>query len=263
MARVNIPLAEMQARSDFNRHTALAFYRGDKWTEYLAFEPTGLQKFREPTAKFEERYNKKLETPLEHVALAFVRSLKSAYLPGDGVAEIILEVYIMAATNNNDLTALDTKALLDVYNKLAVAASKVELKSFKESKTKLIARIEALQEEVAKLTPKQSANKTVAADKAAKRLAGLEDKKTAAKEKAAPKTEGKKAEPAKPAEKQKPKPPAPKGQGIGAYCMDLIQKGKSNAEVLEAAKKQFPDSKTSASSVAWYRNKLKADGVIA
>lgn len=279
MAKVNIPLDKLVVRKDFNAHVALEFYRGDKWSEYLAFDPQGLQKYREPTAKFEARYNKLVDTPIERAALTFVGSLKGAYLPGDGVAEIILEVFTMAATNNNDLTTLDTKALLEVYNKLATAAGKPELKSFKESKAKLIARINDLQAEVAKLTPKQTANKGAAAAKAEKRLEGLKELKeskakqserTTAAAKVAPKDKAKPAqnEPkpkmtSKEAGKKGAEVTKAKSQGIGAFCMDLIKAGKNNAEVLAAAQKQFPNAKTSASSVAWYRNKLKSDGEIA
>lgn len=275
--RVNIALDKLVVRKDFNAHVALEFYRGDKWSEYIAFDPSGPQKYRESTAKFEARYNKLVDTPIERAALTFVGSLKGAYLPGDGVAEIILEVFTMAATNNNDLTALDTKALLETHNKLAAAAGKQELSSFKSGKGKLIEKIEALQVEVAKLTPKQAANKASSAAKAEKRLEGLkeprtkpittmkrvqseahESTRTTSAAKAAPKAK------AKPAQNEpKTAKDAAKGQGIGAFCMSLIKAGKNNAEVLAAAQKQFPNAKTSASSVAWYRNKLKSDGVIA
>lgn len=269
--RVNLPLDKLVVRRDFNAHVALEFYRGEKWSEYLAFDPSGLQKYREPTAKFEARYNKIVDTPIERAALTFVGSLKGAYLPGDGVAEIITEVFTMAATNNNDFASLDTKALLEVYNKLATAAGKPELKSFKESKAKLIARIEALQAEVAKLTPKQAANKASSAAKAEKRLEGLKElKETKAKqsERTTPAAKAVPKDKAKPAQNEpktaaKQQPTAAKGQGIGAFCMELIKAGKNNADVLAAAQKQFPGAKTSASSVAWYRNKLKSDGEIA
>lgn len=270
--RVNLPLDKLVVRRDFNSHVALEFYRGEKWSEYLAFDPAGLQKYREPTAKFEAQYNRVVDTPIERAALSFVGSLKSAYLPGDGVAEIILEVFTMSVTNNNDLTTLDTKALLEVYNKLATAASKPELKSFKESKVKLIARINDLQAEIAKLTPKQVANKGAAAAKAEKRLEGLKDLKESkaaaqksAKPAAAKSAQGEAKVKHTPAEASKKgaEVSKAKSQGIGAFCMELIKAGKNNAEVLAAAQKQFPNAKTSASSIAWYRNKLKSEGAIA
>lgn len=274
MAVVNLTLAALCVRQDHNARVCLEFYRGNKWSEYLAFEPTGLQKFREPTAKFEARFNRTVDTPLERAALAFLHSLNGAYLPGDGVAEILLEVYTMSKTDGtNDLSKLDTKALLAYYNELATATGKPELKAFKEGKTKLLAKIEALQAEVKKPTAKQTEAKATSAAKAEKRLEGLADLKA---KKAADAVAKKSAPAAKPAKAEKPAPKAaaksaakpaktngdkqPRGPGIGAFCMDLIVKGKTNEEVLGAVKAKFPNASTSASSVAWYRNKLKSEG---
>ena len=53
-----------------------------------------------------------------------------------------------------------------------------------------------------------------------------------------------------------------RAEGVGTFCEHLILKGKSNEEVLAAAKKQFPDKNPSASSINWYRNKLKREGKI-
>lgn len=273
MSAVNLPLAALCVRRDHNARVCLEFYRGNKWSEYLAFEPTGLQKFREPTAKFEARFNRAVDTPLERAALAFLHSLNGAYLPGDGVAEILLEIFTMSKTDGtNDLSKLDTKALLAYYNELAAAAGKPELKAFKEGKGKLLAKIEALQSDVKKPTAKQTEAKATSAAKAEKRLEGLADLKAkkaadAATKKTAPKAAApaKAEKPAKPAAKPAKTngdKPAAKGQGIGAFCMDLIVKGKTNEDVLSAVKIKFPNASTSASSVAWYRNKLKHEGKI-
>ena len=74
----------------------------------------------------------------------------------------------------------------------------------------------------------------------------------------------KKAAPVKktPAAKAAPKAKAEgkgRGMGIGAFCIEQILKGKANGEVAEAAVEKFGGN-TTASSVAWYRNKLKAEG---
>lgn len=269
MTAVNLTLAALCVRQDHNARVCLEFYRGNKWSEYLAFEPTGLQKFREPTAKFEARFNRTVDTPLERAALAFLHSLNGAYLPGDGVAEILLEVYTMSKTDGtNDLSKLDTKALLVYHNELAAAADKTELKAFKEGKAKLLAKIEALQADVKKPTAKQAEAKATSAAKAEKRLEGLADlkakkaadaaKKSAPAAKPAPKAVATAKPAAKPAKTNDDK--QPRGPGIGAFCMDLIVKGKTNEEVLGAVKAKFPNASTSASSVAWYRNKLKSEG---
>lgn len=52
-----------------------------------------------------------------------------------------------------------------------------------------------------------------------------------------------------------------KGPGVGEVAKQLILEGKTNEEVLAAVKAQFPDAKTSAASINWYRNKMRSDGV--
>lgn len=55
-------------------------------------------------------------------------------------------------------------------------------------------------------------------------------------------------------------PKAPKGTGIGDAIREALKAGKTNQEILDIVKKKFPDSKTSLSSVNWYRGKMRAAG---
>lgn len=52
----------------------------------------------------------------------------------------------------------------------------------------------------------------------------------------------------------------PRGLGVGKRTKELIRAGKSNKEVLEAIKAEFPEAKTTMASVNWYRNNLKQKG---
>lgn len=52
---------------------------------------------------------------------------------------------------------------------------------------------------------------------------------------------------------------APK-RGIGTVIKEAILAGKTNEEALAAAKAEFPDAGTTASTVSWYRNQLRKDG---
>ena len=61
---------------------------------------------------------------------------------------------------------------------------------------------------------------------------------------------------AAPAEKA---PKTPK-RGIGTVIKEAILAGKTNEEALAAAKAEFPDAGTTASTVSWYRNQLRKDG---
>ena len=140
MKLVTLPFAELKVRRDARSHIAVEFSRGNKWSEFLAFEPSGLQKFREPTEKFEDRFYRTVDLTLERAALALIKSLIKAYLPADGVSHIIMEIFKMAATNNTDYNKLDNKALLEVYNKLATAVGKSQLKAFKEGWWRIVSR---------------------------------------------------------------------------------------------------------------------------
>lgn len=55
---------------------------------------------------------------------------------------------------------------------------------------------------------------------------------------------------------------APKAlkRGIGTVIKEAILAGKTNEEALAAAKSEFPDAGTTASTVSWYRNQLRKEG---
>lgn len=60
---------------------------------------------------------------------------------------------------------------------------------------------------------------------------------------------------AKTAEKAAPK------RGVGTVAMEAILAHKTNEEALEAVRKEFPDANTTLSSINWYRNKARTDGM--
>lgn len=294
---INLGAEELCVRLNYNAHVALEYNRGTKWSEYLYFDPSGPRKGKLLTSSFsKEYYRSSAKVTVGRAALSFLRAHKRAYIPEDGVFEIIMEVYIMAETEGKKLDILSAPELLKVYNELAEAVGKKQLKApFKGSKKGLLARITALQTDAEKPTLAQETAAASNAAKAETRLAGLNElraskaaskavqpsttkendmanpkKSTTKKAAPAPKLTGKKAT-AKPAVvkgksagkavKPAAKSDKPKKRGIGAFCVDLIKAGKSNEEVLVAVKKQFPDAATSASSVAWYRNKVKSGEV--
>lgn len=281
MGRVNISLADCVGRRDCNARIALEFSRGTRWSEYLAFEPSGLKKFREPTDEFLRRFQKVLETPLEQVALRLLRTSRSDYLPDDGVLDILLEIYTMTATTTTsaDLSGLTLAELMVHYNKLSVASGGKEVKAFK-SKGEALKRIDVLRAAVVKPTEEQVAHKEDAGAKALKRLANVvTDKKPAATKRAAKAVEpaaaptkksaaaakmlaDKEAAKAAKAAKKTGSATPTRGLGIGAFCSEAILKGKTNEEVLTAVRAKFPSASTSASSIAWYRNKLKSEGLL-
>lgn len=261
LRKLNIPAGELRVRRDHNSRVAMEYYRGDLWSEYVAFDAHGPQCFRMPTAEFEQRFNRFLETPTERAALTFLRSLPSAHLPGDGVQSLLLEIFTMTNLNTTDLSAKTLAELTAFYNAIGATQELPPVKSFK-SKPEAIKRIGALQEKVKAPTEKQKANGVShVADTLAKAAKKAPAAKKDAPEKkgAVGKAKAKEAAKAKAAAKPKKEGGAARGSGIGAFCMDLIAKGKTNEEVLEAVKKKFPDAKTSTASIAWYRNKAKEE----
>jgi hypothetical protein len=266
-------------KMDHNRHCAFEYRRAEDKVHYLAFQSHGLQKLQLPASEFDALFRQRLLTPIDVVALHMLQSSRNYdYLPADGVHELLLEIYTMAKTEGTgDINTLDLKGLTSMYNDLAVAAQLPIVKGFKDKATAK-KRVEALRGEVAKPSEKQAANKEAKADASAAAFAKIAEtagtKKPAAKKatekpvakKAAVKTAKTEKFPSA-AKKAAAKPngsakPA-RGQGIGSYCNELILKGKSNEDVLTAVRTKFPEASTSASSVAWYRNKLKSEGLLA
>lgn len=49
-------------------------------------------------------------------------------------------------------------------------------------------------------------------------------------------------------------------QNIGQVATEAIRAGATNDEALAAVRAKFPEAKTSAASIRWYRSKLRRDG---
>lgn len=280
---INLPVEQLTIRRSFGRHIALEFYRGEKWAEYLAFEPAGLQRFKVKIETMERDFPEAFSFEqgpdfFKSVVLSFIKSLQRAYLPGDGVSDVLLGVYTMttSSTKTNDISTMKLDEMTAHYNDLAAAIGKPPIKMFK-SKDEAQKRIAALHGAVKQPTKQQQENKEKAAAVSASRAAGLmtlaeaakKAKKAGADIKAAI-TKGAAAKPVakKPVEKQTSKKTAkpaakeggkPRGLGIGAFCKELIIAGKTNEEVLTAVRQKFPSASTSAASIAWYRNALRSE----
>jgi hypothetical protein len=282
---VNISLCDMGAVLSHERRVAVPFYRDDRKVGFLQFEPAGPVLRELPVDSFDRSYRKRHEEPVLSVVLKLVGAVRTCYMPGSRVMPTLMEIFNMAITEGSgDLDSLSQAELTKRYNELAEAAKKPTVKGFKDKST-AISRIRALQGEVAEPTAAQKKAQAERDDKeshandnafnkhlAAKRAAKANGKKTLDDVKPAAKTNGESTPPAAKKTVAQKKPGAakkakaadaekkPRGRGIGAFACDLILKGKTNEEVLEAVKKQFPDASTSASSVAWYRNHLKNEG---
>lgn len=288
--KTNLAAKDFPARSDANARFSLAYYRDANVVKFLSFSPSGLQPFELTPDAYDRRFKGRFLEPLDRIILSLLRNTQKEYLPGPDSAATLLEMYEMSTTDGKGLEALDSAALTAHYNKLAEAVGRGAVKGFK-SKAEAIKRIEALQAEARRPTKKQEeaaakrqqeeATATAkpakkAAKKAAEKpedsaamgsvasaLTVLADSTRQRKEEKFPsaaKKAAKKAEAA--AKKPAAKKAAGQGTGIGAFCSGLIVSGKSNEEVLAAVREKFPSAATSAASVAWYRNKLRAEGKV-
>lgn len=251
---------------DIGGHVALEYARRRGVSKYLCFGPSGLRCEERGTEAFEREFRRPYDKPLKAAALRFIELNHSAYLPDPRANPILMEVYMNAI----DLGTADLKSLVAHYNELAKAAGKGPVKGFK-SKGEAVKRIEALSAEAVKPSDSQEAHREERARAAAARFESLKAAKAeskpvtkSVKPSAAAKVPTKSVAPAKkPGRPAGPKKPEaekkPRGHGIGAFCMELLRQGKSNAEVLEAVAKRFPEAKTSAASVSWYRNKIASE----
>lgn len=275
-------LDQMGARLSHERRVAVPFYRDERKVGFLQFAPTGPVLRELPIDSFDRNFTERYSDSVLSVVLKLVGAVRTCYLPGSRVLPTLMEMFNMAITNGSgDLESLSQAQLTEHYNQLATAAQRPTVKSFKDKAT-AIKRIKDLEAAASEPNEAQKRHAQEQADKeahandnafnkhlATKRAAKLNGeseaapaaKKVAAK-KAAPakKVAAKKAAPAKKAAAKANGEAKPRGRGIGAYACEMILKGKSNEEVVEAVLKKFPDASTSASSVAWYRNKLKNEG---
>jgi hypothetical protein len=51
--------------------------------------------------------------------------------------------------------------------------------------------------------------------------------------------------------------PSTKKQGIGAFVQDCIKNGHTNENILQKVKANFPNAKTTAASINWYRSQMR------
>lgn len=272
----NLALADMGAVLSHQSRVALPFYRDERRVCYVQFSPKGPELAEMAPIPFDGIYHRKYAEPVLSVASKFLKASLDAYLPDVRAKKTLAEIIIMASTNNTDAASLTVAQLTAAYNEVAAALGKPTVKSFKDKPT-ATKRLEAIKAEATALSKSQQEHADKAdqpppadggdddAPKAGKRKAAAAKKAPAAKTSRAAQrdahNEAKKASAAKKAPAKKASADAkPRGMGIGAFCCDLLVKGKSNDEVLAAVQAKFPDAKTSSASIAWYRNDLRNKG---
>jgi hypothetical protein len=143
------------------------------------------------------------------------------------------------------LPSFKTQAILDVYNYLNPDA---QLKDWSKSKSELVGRITSKFDQT-------QIEKAIAATENGE-VPGKKGKVVkVAKAAKKGKAKGKSAKSAK-AEG------TPRGEGIGTLIRAMLkaQDGISSADVVTAVLKSYPDAKTNAACVSWYRSKMYKTG---
>lgn len=210
---------EYEVLRSFNRHVALVLARPGKKVKYIAATSTGPQIHTVLLKDFAKDFSEPCPLGPRAAALSFLGAARRAYYFDAAVISALLGV-----------VAVSTKDTVELYNALASVLCKAPVQSFKNRTTAATA-VATLEKLMNTPTVDQHANAAAKAEKAEKVKAARPPKE--------------------------PKESKPRGIGLGAFCVGLIQAGKSNAEILEAVKAKWPDAKTSVSSLGWYRNNLK------
>ncbi len=258
-AKPELPIVPRCA-SDAHGHAALEYYRGLSVSRWVEAGPAGPVKKEASTERFTREFCRPLipAKPLRDCVLSFMRSLHRGYMKEDGVAAVLVSAYRTAhfGALSPPEQSETVERWLDYCAGLAGAMGKEAPRSFKNLIAANAYAIE-LEAALAEPTAAQAAHQAEARATAVKRLAGLSDLKASVQAHSAA---VRRTRPAARERSSNSGTPAKRGQGIGTYCCELILAGKSNDEVLKAALGRFPGAKTSASSVAWYRNDLRRSG---
>lgn len=181
-------------------------------------------------ADFYREYNALLPTTEDKAVLSFVSAAKRGFKHNGAVCKFLWEQIM-----SKNFTEMSTLELISVYNSIAASVNKPARKAF-GSKAEAIAAIERLDSLVKEPTQNQL--------KEAKIMTQVE---TLDENGNAVETPVKKA----------------RGKGIGARSMELILEGKTNAEVIEIVKSEIEGANPTPATMAWYRNKLRQDGLLA
>ena len=157
---------------------------------------------------------------VQEAVVSYLCQAKRAYKHSPSVIAILWELFMSQYSAEMSL-----QQLVAWYNKLAVSVNKPPRKSF-ESKAAALAAIEKLDTMIAQQTPQQEAATT--------RRSKMSEQDVAEKK--------------------------PRGKGIGARAMELILEGKTNQEVIDTIKSEIEGANPTPATIAWYKNKLRADG---
>lgn len=207
-----------------SRHgkTALAI-SGNAMVKILGITANGPKFDMMPRQAFQVEYNAVSAMSVEAALFSFLGVAKRAYRHDQAVVNFLWEQIV-----SKSLSEMSLAELVLVYNSIAKSVGKQPRKSF-ESKSAAMESIAKLDALVKRPTPEQEKAEIVQQSKRSRSMTDNVEKK-------------------------------PRGKGIGARACELILEGKSTAEVIETIKAEIEGANPTPATIAWYKNKLRADG---
>ncbi len=203
---------------------------GNSIIKFLTVGPTHPVFDSMPRDSFYKEYNTVSRMTEDEAVLSFISVAKRAYKHNPEVCK-----FLWSKVMGKNFSEMSAEELIALYNKLARSVNKAERKAF-SSKADAIQAIEKLDALIQEPTPVQLKHEgakmtEVMTNEAGESVAVPTPKKT-------------------------------RGKGIGKRAMELILEGKSNQEVIDIIKSEIEDAHPTMATMAWYRNKLRTDGLL-
>lgn len=243
-------------RKDFNQHVALRYYRGNEWTECIVVGDGGcIETKRIRNSEFERDFKYENLTGVSdefHAAEKLLAiALRAKEFSSGKAIEILREICAAKAASAPEfISSLNLKLS---HADCAAAEIKKMRKGFQivGKKNRILS------------TPYADSSH---AQGELSRMLAFADNKPKKGEVLKPHIDDTKlraaADRGRQADSTKGGPKKARGMGIGVFCCEMIKAGKTTEEILKAVLKDKPGAKTTAASIAWYRNDLKQKGEI-
>jgi hypothetical protein len=200
---------------------------GNTVIQFLTITSNGPRFDRSERRAFFAEFNTVLDMPPEEGIFSFLRAAKRGYTHSKEVCNFLWEQ--LMSKNFSDMTHAE---LIACYNRIASSVNVKPRSSF-TSKAEVIAAIEKLDALVKEPTQTQLQNQGKIMTQTVN-----EDGEVVAVEK------------------------KPRGKGVGARAMELILEGRTNEEVIETVRSEIEGANPTPATMAWYRNKLRKEGLL-
>ena len=201
---------------------------GNVVMQFLTITSNGPRFDRSERKAFFSEFNTVLDMPVEDAVYSFLGAAKRGYLHSKEVCNFLWEQIM-----SKNFSEMTTAELIACYNRIAVSVGKKPRNSF-SSKAEAIEAIEKLDALVQEPTSTQLKNQ-------GKIMTQTVDENGEVVEAVAKKS---------------------RGRGIGKRAMELILEGRTNEEVINTIREEIDGANPTPATMAWYRNKLRKEGLL-